>query len=40
MVFDQRITSSFKLKVTDAYPDDVTKVRLTADASKPKAKSL
>ena len=39
MDFDKRITSSFRLKVLDAYPDEVTKVRLTADASKPKAKS-
>lgn len=39
MDFDKRITSSFRLKVIDAYPDEVTKVRLTADASKPKAKS-
>ena len=39
MDFDKRITSSFRLKVTDAYPDEVTKVRLTADASKPKATS-
>ena len=36
MDFDKRITSSFRLKVIDAYPDEVTKVRLTADASKPK----
>lgn len=39
MDFDKRITSSFRLKVIDAYPDEVTKVRLTADASKPKATS-
>lgn len=39
MDFDKRITSSFRLKVMDAYPDEVTKVRLTADASKPKATS-
>lgn len=39
MEFGKRITTSFNLKVTDAYPDEVTKVRLTADASKPKAAS-
>lgn len=37
MEFGKRITTSFNLKVTDAYPDEVTKVRLTANSSKPKA---
>lgn len=39
MEFGKRITTSFNLKVTDAYPDEVTKVRLTANSSKPKAAS-
>lgn len=39
MEFGKRITTSFNLKVTDAYPDEVTKVRLTANSSKPKATS-
>ncbi len=37
MEFGKRITTSFNLKVTDDYPDEVTKVRLTANSSKPKA---
>lgn len=37
MEFGKRITTSFNLKVEDAYPDEVTKVRLTANSSKPKA---
>lgn len=37
MEFGKRITTSFNLKVKDAYPDEVTKVRLTANSSKPKA---
>lgn len=39
MEFGKRITTSFNLKVTDAYPDEVTKVRLTANSSKLKAAS-
>lgn len=39
MEFGKRITTNFNLKVTDAYPDEVTKVRLTANSSKPKATS-
>lgn len=39
MEFGKRITTSFNLKVTDAYPDEVTKVRLTANSFKPKATS-
>lgn len=39
MEFGKRITTSFNLKVTDDYPDEVTKVRLTANSSKPKATS-
>lgn len=39
MEFGKRITTSFNLKVMDAYPDEVTKVRLTANSSKPKAAS-
>lgn len=37
MEFGKRITTSFNLKVKDDYPDEVTKVRLTANSSKPKA---
>lgn len=37
MEFGKRITTSFNLKVKDAYPDEVTKVRLTANSSKLKA---
>ena len=39
MEFGKRITTSFNLKVKDDYPDEVTKVRLTANSSKPKAAS-
>lgn len=39
MEFGKRITTSFNLKVKDDYPDEVTKVRLTANSSKPKAKT-
>lgn len=37
MEFGKRITTSFNLKVKDDYPDEVTKVRLTANSSMPKA---
>lgn len=37
MEFGKRITTSFNLKVKDDYPDEVTKVRLTANSSKLKA---
>lgn len=37
MEFGKRITTNFNLKVMDAYPDEVSKVRFTANSSKPKA---